>query len=92
MSTSSDSVVPQGESADASLKSARTETAAHNTAEAEADLRKSPLVTSASPYMSPATRRAALSRRGSRNGSIDATGRQLNTVFEFEPLDPGSDP
>ncbi len=92
MSTSGDGVVPQGENADASSKSARTETAAHNTAAAEADLRRSPLVTSASPYTSPATRRAALSRRGSRNGSIDATGRQLNTVFEFEPLDPGQIP
>ncbi|KAJ1023498.1 hypothetical protein NDA16_003115 [Ustilago loliicola] len=59
---------------------------------ADAELRKSPAVTSASPYLSAAARRAALSRRGSRNNSIDAAGRQLNTVFESEPLDPSQIP
>ncbi|EST04742.2 Lipase, class 3 [Kalmanozyma brasiliensis GHG001] len=58
----------------------------------DAEARKSPAVTSVSPFMSPATRRAALSRRESRNNSIDTAGRQLNTVFEFEPLDPSKIP
>ncbi|TKY86146.1 hypothetical protein EX895_004971 [Sporisorium graminicola] len=59
-------------------------------AAADAETRKSPAAIS--PFMSPASRKAVLSRRGSRNNSIDATGRQLNTVFEFEPLDPGQIP
>ncbi|SJX62489.1 uncharacterized protein SRS1_13337 [Sporisorium reilianum f. sp. reilianum] len=59
---------------------------------ADVETRKSPAITSVSPFISPASRRAVLSRRGSRNNSIDATGRQLNTVFEFEPLDPGQIP
>ncbi|CDU26066.1 uncharacterized protein SPSC_06233 [Sporisorium scitamineum] len=56
------------------------------------ETRKSPAITSVSPFMSPASRRVILSRCGSRNNSIDATGRQLNTVFEFVPLDPGQIP
>ncbi|GAC72149.1 hypothetical protein PANT_6c00091 [Moesziomyces antarcticus T-34] len=59
---------------------------------ADADLRKSPAVAAASPFLSPAARRAVLSRRGSRTNSVDAAGRQLNTVFEFEPLDPAQIP
>ncbi|GAC93075.1 hypothetical protein PHSY_000636 [Pseudozyma hubeiensis SY62] len=58
----------------------------------DADARTSPAVASASPFMSPSLRRAVLSRRGSRNNSIDASGRMLNTVFEFEPLDPSQIP
>jgi len=61
-------------------------------ADFDSEARKSPAVNSISPFLSPAVRKVALSRRGSRNNSIDATGRQLNTVFEFEPLDPGQIP
>lgn len=59
---------------------------------ADAEVRKSPAVTSASPFLSAAARRAVLSRHGSRNNSVDAAGRQLNTVFESVPLDPSQIP
>ncbi|KAJ1022106.1 hypothetical protein NDA18_005340 [Ustilago nuda] len=58
----------------------------------DVEVRKSPAVTSASPFLSAAARRAVPSRRGSRNNSVDAAGRQLNTVFESEPLDPSQIP
>ncbi|SPO27109.1 uncharacterized protein UTRI_10570_B [Ustilago trichophora] len=86
----------QGDDADTTLEATQTNppsvAAATSTTAADLDMRKSPAVTSASPFMSPALRKAVLSRRGSRTNSIDATGRQLNTVFEFEPLDPSQIP
>lgn len=67
-------------------------TAAVTPAATDTEAHTSPAVNSASPFMSPSLRKAILSRRGSRNNSIDAAGRQLNTVFEFEPLDPSQIP
>ncbi|SPO27453.1 uncharacterized protein UTRI_10570 [Ustilago trichophora] len=86
----------QGDDADTTLEAIQTNThsaaAAASATTADIDVRKSPAITSASPFMSPALRKAVLSRRGSRTNSIDAAGRQLNTVFEFEPLDPSQIP
>ncbi|KAJ9480209.1 Lipase_3 domain-containing protein [Pseudozyma hubeiensis] len=80
--------------ADATLPTLRSSlaSAAVTPVTADVDARTSPAVASASPFMSPSLRKAILSRRGSRNNSIDASGRMLNTVFESEPLDPSQIP
>ncbi|SNX85533.1 uncharacterized protein MEPE_04242 [Melanopsichium pennsylvanicum] len=84
---------PQEDDANTTLGALQTSSLSTPAASAaEADVRKSPAITSASPFISPSLRKAVLSRRGSRTNSIDAAGRQLDTVFEFEPLDPSQIP
>ena len=89
---SKDAGVSHANDADITLQLIQTRSPSLLATTGEGEARRSPIVTSASPFLSPLLRRAVMSRRSSRTGSVDATGRHLNTVFESVPLDPSQIP